>query len=74
MRKRKLETLRLIQQVQEAAIKYIQQTSSESRTEIYEAAIMKPFQIGYSTFLNYMKEANVSGQIAEYEQKRQKNV
>lgn len=74
MQKRKLETLLLIQQVQGTAMEQMEKTGSTNRMQIYEAAIMKQYQISYTTFSYYMKEANVQGQIAEYGQLRPENV
>lgn len=74
MQKRKLETLLLIQQVQGTAMAQMEKTGSTNRMQIYEAAIMKQYQISYTTFIDYMKEANVQEQIAEYDQLRPENV
>ena len=74
MRKRKLETLLLIQQIQRSAMKHREKTGSTNRMQIYEAAIMKQYQISYTTFIRYVKETNVQEQIAEYSQLRPDNV
>lgn len=74
MRKRKLETLLLIQQIQRSAMEHMKKTGSTNRMQIYEAAIMKQYQISYTTFIRYVKETNVQEQIAEYSQLRPDNV
>ena len=74
MRKRKLETLLLIQQIQRSAMEHREKTGSTNRMQIYEAAIMKQYQISYTTFIRYVKETNVQEQIAEYSQLRPDNV
>ena len=74
MRKRKLETLLLIQQIQRSAMEHMEKTGSTNRMQIYEAAIMKQYQISYTTFIRSVKETNVQEQIAEYSQLRPDNV
>lgn len=64
MGKRKLETLLMIQQVQTASKGFTEQTGCTHNPQIYESAIMKQFQISYGTYLQYMKEKDVSRQIA----------
>ena len=49
-------------------------THGTNRMQIYEAAIMKQYQISYTTFIRYVKETNVQEQIAEYSQLRPDNV
>lgn len=70
MRKRKIETLRMILQVQKSAIECLQKTSCRNSKDVYETAIMRQFQISYTTFKEYMKEVNVWQRIAEYERER----
>ena len=64
----------LIQQIQRSAMEHMEKTGSTNRMQIYEAAIMKQYQISYTTFIRYVKETNVQEQIAEYSQLRPDNV
>lgn len=67
MRKKRLETLLLIKQVQEAAHEYMRGRVITSMKQVYEAAILKRFPISFTRFGEYMREMNVRRQIADYE-------
>lgn len=68
---KRLETLLSVQEVQQASKAFTRETGCTDSKQIYESAIMKQFQIGYSTYYDYMREENVPEQIAAYQAEKQ---